>query len=60
MSIAASGVAKYQARKRLNAVALVLSLAAMAFGLVWLIWILFETVRLGIGGLTWATVSSSS
>ena len=57
MSIAASGVAKYQARKRLNAVALVLSLAAMAFGLVWLIWILFETVRLGIGGLTWATVS---
>jgi phosphate transport system permease protein len=29
----------------------------MAFGLVWLIWILFETVRLGIGGLTWATVS---
>ncbi len=57
MSIATSGVAKYQARKRLNAVALVLSLAAMAFGLVWLIWILFETVRLGIGGLTWATVS---
>jgi len=57
MSIAASSIAKYQARKRLNAVALVLSLAAMAFGLVWLIWILFETVRLGIGGLTWATVS---
>ncbi len=57
MSIAASSIAKFQARKRLNAVALVLSLAAMAFGLVWLIWILFETVRLGIGGLTWATVS---
>ncbi len=57
MSTAASGVAKYRARKRLNAVALVLSLAAMAFGVFWLIWILFETVRLGIGGLTWATVS---
>jgi len=57
MSIAASSIAKYQARKRLYDVALVLSLAAMAFGLVWLVWILFETVRLGIGGLTWATVS---
>ena len=37
-------------RKRVNAVALTLSLAAMAFGLFWLIWILVETVRLGIGG----------
>ena len=34
-----------------NAVALTLSLAAMAFGLFWLVWILFETVRLGVGGL---------
>jgi phosphate transport system permease protein len=38
-------------RKRVNAIALTLSLAAMAFGLVWLVWILFETVRLGVGGL---------
>ena len=38
-------------RKRVNVVALTLSLAAMAFGLVWLIWILVETVRLGAGGL---------
>ena len=38
-------------RKRVNAIALTLSLAAMAFGLVWLVWILFETVRLGIGGI---------
>jgi phosphate transport system permease protein len=38
-------------RKRVNAVALALSLGAMAFGLFWLAWILFETVRLGIGGL---------
>ena len=42
-------------RKRTNAIALTLSLAAMAFGVFWLIWILFETVRLGIGGLNWAS-----
>ena len=41
-------------RKRVNAIALTLSLAAMAFGLVWLIWILFETIRLGIGGMSLA------
>ncbi|MBA3624693.1 MAG: phosphate ABC transporter permease PstA, partial [Methylibium sp.] len=38
-------------RKRTNAIALVLALAAMSFGLFWLIWILIETVRLGAGGL---------
>ena len=38
-------------RKLVNAVALTLALGAMAFGLFWLIWILIETVRLGIGGL---------
>jgi phosphate transport system permease protein len=38
-------------RKRMNAFALMLSLGAMAFGLFWLAWILFETIRLGIGGL---------
>ena len=39
-------------RRRINVVALTLSLAAMAFGLFWLIWILFETIRLGVGGLS--------
>jgi phosphate transport system permease protein len=39
------------ARKRTNVVALTLSLAAMSFGLFWLAWILFETIRLGIGGM---------
>jgi phosphate transport system permease protein len=39
-------------RKLVNAVALTLALTAMAFGLFWLIWILIETVRLGIGGLS--------
>ncbi|MBP9148574.1 MAG: phosphate ABC transporter permease PstA [Rhodoferax sp.] len=49
--------AKYARRKFTNIVALLLSLAAMAFGLVWLFWILFETVRLGLTGLTWATLT---
>jgi phosphate transport system permease protein len=47
-------LAKHKRRKRVNAVALTLSLAAMAFGLFWLIWILAETVRLGIGGINLA------
>jgi phosphate transport system permease protein len=47
--------AMHRQRKRVNAVALTLSLGAMAFGLFWLIWILFETVRLGFGGLSLAT-----
>jgi phosphate transport system permease protein len=41
-------------RKRINAVALTLSLGAMAFGVFWLVWILVETVRLGVGGLSLA------
>jgi phosphate transport system permease protein len=47
---------RYAARKRVNQVALALSVAAMAFGVFWLVWILFETVRLGVGGLAWATL----
>ena len=39
-------------RKLVNRVALALSLVAMAFGLFWLLWILFEVVRLGFGGLS--------
>ena len=48
-------LAKFARRKFINQVALVLSLAAMAFGLFWLFWILFETIRLGIGGIAFAT-----
>ena len=48
---------KYAKRKRVNQVALVLALGAMAFGLFWLFWILFETIRLGIEGLTMATLT---
>lgn len=46
---------RYYARKRVNKVALALSLLAMGFGVFWLVWILWETIRLGIGGLAWAT-----
>lgn len=46
--------ARYAGRKRVNQVALTLSLMAMAFGLFWLIWILWETIRLGLGGLSLA------
>ncbi|MBA4004968.1 MAG: phosphate ABC transporter, permease protein PstA, partial [Delftia sp.] len=49
--------AKYAKRKRVNQVALTLSLAAMAFGVFWLVWILWETITLGIGGLSLALFS---
>jgi phosphate transport system permease protein len=39
-------------RKLTNQVALGLSLAAMAFGIFWLAWILFDVLRLGVGGLS--------
>jgi len=42
---------KHAKRKLANAVALTLALGAMAFGLFWLVWILVETVRLGLGGM---------
>jgi phosphate transport system permease protein len=47
--------AMYQRRKRINSLALILSMSAMAFGLVWLVWILWETVRMGLSGLAVAT-----
>ena len=51
----AGRLAMHAKRKRMNVVALAMSLGAMAFGVFWLIWILFETIYLGIGGLTFAT-----
>ncbi len=54
-ALTASRVAHHARRKRVNQVAIALSLAAMAFGIFWLLWILFETVRLGFGGLALAT-----
>jgi phosphate transport system permease protein len=48
---------KFATRNRVNSIATVLALSAMAFGLFWLFWILIETVRLGIGGLSFATLT---
>ncbi len=44
----------HRSRKRVNVIALTLALGAMAFGVFWLVWILVETVRLGLGGLAWS------
>ena len=46
--------AKHRHRKRVNAVALALAIGSMVFGVFWLLWILFETFRLGLGGLNLA------
>lgn len=43
---------RFKSRKRMNQLALFLSLLAMAFGLFWLFWILFDTVTLGVVGLS--------
>jgi phosphate transport system permease protein len=49
--------ARYAQRKFVNRIALTLSLMAMAFGLFWLFWILFETIRQGVGGLNLDTLT---
>lgn len=54
-TLTSSRVQKFDQRNRTNKIALALSLFAMCFGLFWLIWILWETIRLGIGGLAVAT-----
>ncbi len=51
-SLDAGRMRQHRRRKAVNAVALSLALAAMAFGMFWLVWILWETVRLGLGGLS--------
>ena len=50
-------IQKFATRKRVNIIATALALMAMSFGLFWLFWILIETVRLGIDGLTIATLT---
>lgn len=49
--------AKFARRKKINALAIFLAMAAMMFGLFWLFWILFETFRLGLSGLSVATLT---
>jgi phosphate transport system permease protein len=41
-------------RRQKNRIALILSMATMAFGLFWLVWILFSTITKGIGGMSLA------
>lgn len=53
-------LARHRGRQRLNTIALTLSVLAMAFGVFWLLWILWETVRLGVGGLSWATLTQTT
>jgi phosphate transport system permease protein len=53
-------LALHRRRKLVNVVALSLALGAMAFGLFWLIWILLETVRLGVGGLALSVFTLST
>jgi phosphate transport system permease protein len=50
----------HRRRKLVNAIALTASLGAMAFGLIWLIWILFETFYLGLTGLSWQLFTEST
>lgn len=50
-------VAKYGRRKFVNRIAITMAMLAMVFGLFWLFWILFETIRLGIDGLTLDTLT---
>lgn len=55
--LSASAQTIYQRRKWVNRVALALSLGAMAFGVFWLAWILWETLRQGLGGMSAALFS---
>lgn len=43
---------KQRVRRLKNLFALTLSMSAMAFGLIWLFWILFTTITKGVGGLS--------
>ena len=48
---------RYNSRKRTNIIATSLALGAMSFGLFWLGWILWETLRLGLDGLNLAALT---
>jgi phosphate transport system permease protein len=53
-------LSKASRRRTVNAIALTLSMSAMAFGLFWLIWILIETFRLGMGGLAFSVFTETT
>ena len=53
-------LAMHHRRKRTNVIALSLAFGAMAFGVFWLLWILYETVHLGGGGVNFALFTEST
>lgn len=56
----AARTALHRRRKTVNAIALMLALGAMAFGVFWLLWILAETIWLGVGGLSLSVFTEST
>ncbi len=50
----------YRRRKIVNTIALTLSLVAMAFGLIWLLWILQTTLVKGLSALSWSLLTEST
>ncbi len=55
-----SKLAMHHRRKRTNVIALSAAFGAMAFGVFWLLWILFETIHLGGGGVNFALFTEST
>ena len=53
-------LAMHHRRKRVNVIALSAAFGAMAFGVFWLLWILYETVHLGGGGVNFALFTEST
>ena len=51
-AVSGSRMKMHMRRKRVNVIALTLAFGAMAFGVFWLIWILYATVRLGASGMS--------
>jgi phosphate transport system permease protein len=51
-AVSGSRMKMHMRRKRVNVIALTLAFAAMVFGVFWLVWILYATVRLGASGLS--------
>jgi phosphate transport system permease protein len=59
-AVSGARLSMHKRRKRVNALALALAFAAMAFGVFWLVWILFETIRLGAAGLSISLFTQST